>query len=70
METWNNQMAKRKWTIQDIDDAINKGKSSSAQNRLNPENPAMRYEHPTTGKGVILDMKTREVIQIEGPDFQ
>ena len=70
MEAWNNQMADQGWTIQEITDAIEKGRRFPAENRVTPQNPAIRFEHPTTGKSVVLDMKTREVLQIRGVGFR
>lgn len=70
METWNNQMNDRGWTLQEITDAITTGKSFPVPNMVNPGNPAMRYEHPTTGKSVVLDTVTREVLQVRGRYFR
>lgn len=67
---WTNQMISRGWTRQEITDAMTKGKSFPAENRINPGNGATRYEHPLTKKSVVVDSKTRELLQIEGPNFR
>jgi hypothetical protein len=65
-QKWENQMQKRGWTPKQVDEAIQNGKQYPAPNRVNPKNPAIRYEHPETGRIVVRDETTKEIIQIGG----
>ena len=66
---WANQMASRGWTEQQITDAIEHGKQYPAPNLINPKNGATRYVNPTTGRYVVVDKVTREIIQLGGDGF-
>jgi hypothetical protein len=62
-------MAKRGWTPDQITEAIQKGESFHAENLVNKGNTATRYVHPQTGRSVVLDNITREVLQVGGDGF-
>ena len=62
------QMGPRGWTSKAIEEAIKSGKQVPAINKANG-NAAIRYEHPTTGKSVVVDQVTGEVIQVDRPGF-
>ncbi len=66
---WTRQMRDRGWTEQQITEAIRSGKSFPEHNFLNPANGAIRYVHPATGRSVVIDPITREVIHIGGDGF-
>ncbi|MFQ5668641.1 MAG: RHS repeat-associated core domain-containing protein, partial [Candidatus Binatia bacterium] len=64
------QMAKRGWTEQQIQEAIqNPAKRIPAINKATG-NPATRYVHPKTGQSVVVDNATGEVIHVGGPGFR
>jgi len=62
-------MARRGWTGLQIDEAIADGRKCSATNLIHPENLATRHVHPTTGRSVVVDDVTGEVIHVGGDDF-
>ena len=62
------QMGPRGWTEQQIGEAIKSGQQIRAINKATG-NPAIRYVHPETGKSVVVDTVTNEVIQIDRPGF-
>jgi len=61
---WENQMSKRGWSQRQISEALQKGKSYPAKNYINKGNTATRYVHPQTGKSVVIDTITKEIIHI------
>jgi hypothetical protein len=63
-------MERRGWTPTQIDEALASGKQFSASNNVNPGNGATRYVHPQTGRSVVIDNKTREVIHVGGDGFK
>jgi hypothetical protein len=67
---WQNQMLRRGWTPQQINEAVSGGQSFPAVNNVNPGNPALRFMHPDTGQSVVIDTKTLEVLHVGGPGFQ
>ena len=67
---WANQMLRRGWTPQQIEDAIQNGQRFPAENLINPANGATRYVSPETGQSVVIDNVTGEVIHVGGPGFQ
>ena len=69
-QKWRNQMEQRGWTPQQIDDAIANGKKFPAQNNINPANGATRYVNPQTGRSVVIDNKTGQVIHVGGTGFK
>ena len=66
---WTNQFEARGWTPDLVTDAIQNGKSFNAPNLVNPGNNATRYVSPKTGQYVVVDNKTRELLQVGGKDF-
>jgi hypothetical protein len=68
--TWTGQMERRGWTPSQIDEALASGKQFSAPNNLNPANGATRFVHPETGRSVVIDSKTGQVIHVGGNGFK
>ena len=68
-QQWQEKMAKRGWTPKQISEAIQNGLQFPAVNHVNPGNAATRYVHPTTGRSVVLDEVTGEVIHVGGDGF-
>ncbi|MFA6280387.1 MAG: colicin E5-related ribonuclease [Bdellovibrionales bacterium] len=66
---WANQMEKRNWTPDEITQTIKLGKKYPSPNKVHPENLAIRYQNHRTGKFVVRDEVTREILQISGDDF-
>ena len=66
---WANQLAKRGWTPEEITDTIADGKTSEAPNFINKGNPATNYKNPTTGRFVVRDNITKEILQVSGENF-
>jgi hypothetical protein len=69
-QKFQNQMQKRGWTSEQIDEAISDGQQFRAPNKINPGNTATRYVHPTTGRSVVVDDVTREVLHVGGDGFK
>lgn len=63
------QLAKRGWTTEAIDDAVQSGKQVRAVNKATG-NPATRYVHLNTGQSVVIDDVTGQVIHVGGPGFK
>ncbi len=63
------QMAKRGWAAAQIDEAVAKGKRRQTVN-LATGGPATRYVHPSTGRSIVVDDVTGEVIHVGGDGFQ
>ena len=63
-------MERRGWTPSQIDEAVASGNQFSAPNNLNPANGATRFVHPETGRSVVIDSKTGQVIQVGGDGFK
>ncbi len=63
-------MKNRGWTPQQIDEAISRGRRFPAQNNVNPANGATRYVHPVTGRSVVIDDVTGEVLGVGGVGFK
>jgi hypothetical protein len=68
-ETWANQIADRNWTPEDITNILSDGGQFPAPNKVNPENTATRYQDPTTGRYVVRDDVTKEILQVSAPGF-
>ena len=62
-------MQQRGWTTNQITEAIHNGQQFPAVNTVNPANAATRYVHPTTGRSVVVDNVTGEVIHVGGDGF-
>ncbi len=66
---WESQMAQRGWTPEQIDEALGGGQKFPATNNVNPGNGATRYVHPQTGRSVVVDNVTGEVLHVGGDGF-
>ena len=66
---WQNKMRQRGWTPEQIAEAIVGGEQFPATNLVDPSNGATRHVHPTTGRSVVIDDVTREVIHIGGAGY-
>ena len=67
---WTSQMNKRGWTESQITEAINMGKKYKAINNVNKGHKASRYVHPKTGRSVVIDDITHELLQVGGNGFK
>jgi hypothetical protein len=67
---WESQMAKRGWTPAQITEAVQKGERFAAKNVVNKENTATRYVHPETGRSVVIDDVTKEVLHVGDDGFK
>lgn len=70
MTTWRNQMAKRGWTLKQIAEAIREGEQAPMPNNVNNDHTASRYAHPETGRWVIIDDVTKEVLHVSEDRFK
>ncbi|HVY02903.1 MAG TPA: hypothetical protein VG983_04535 [Caulobacterales bacterium] len=61
-------MVQRGWTRASIDEAIAKGQHHPAVNN-ETGGPAARYIHPVTGRSVVIDDQTNEVLHVGGDGF-
>lgn len=67
---WENQMQKRGWTQKQITEDVKKGDSFQAKNMVNKGNPATRYVHPETGRSIVVDNTTNEILHIGGDGYE
>jgi hypothetical protein len=67
---WENQMSQRGWTREQITEALQSKEFYEATNNVHPSNPATRYVHPETGRSVVIDNVTKEILQIGGNGFK
>lgn len=63
------QMGTRGWTPEEIQEAYEDGEQIDAVNKANGD-PATRYINPKTGKSVVIDNETGEVIHVGGKGFK
>jgi hypothetical protein len=68
-QQWKNKCSKRGWTDEQITEAILSGPRFPTANNVNPGNSATRYLHPETGRPIVLDDVTQEVIHVGGDGF-
>ena len=68
-QQWQNKMLQRGWTPEQITEAIQGGQKFPAVNLVNPGNPATRYVHPATGRSIVVDDVTEEVIHVGADGF-
>ncbi len=68
-QQWQNKMTARGWTPRQITEAIHQGQQFPAVNNVNPGHAAIRYVHPATGRSVVVDQVTEEVIHVGGDGF-
>jgi len=69
-QKWQDRMQKRGWTPEQIDEAMSSGQKFSALNKLHPSNTATRYVHSQTGRSVVVDDVTKEVLHVGGDEFK
>jgi RHS repeat-associated protein len=69
-EKFQRQMQQRGWTEAQIDEAMGSGTRFPAPNNVNPANSATRYVHPDTGRSVVIDDVTNEVLHVGGDGFK
>jgi hypothetical protein len=62
-------MRQRKWTDRQITEAVAIGQRFAVPNNIRPANGATRYVHPATGRSVVLDDATAEVIHVGGDGY-
>jgi hypothetical protein len=62
------QMDARGWTPEQIDEAAKSGSRIDAINRYTGA-PATRYVNPTTGRSVVIDDATGEVVHVGADGF-
>ena len=62
------QMAARGWTEVQIETAVRLGERHPTVNR-ETNAPATRYVHPETGRSVVIDDVSGEVIHVGGDGF-
>ena len=62
-------MDARGWTPKQIDEAVKSGSRIDAINRYTGA-PATRYVNPTTGRSVVIDDATGEVVHVGGDGFR
>jgi hypothetical protein len=67
---WESQMAKRGWAPEQITEALQQGERFAAENLVNKGNAATRYVHPGTGRSVVVDDVTKELIHVGGDGFK
>ena len=65
-----NSMQKRGWTESQIVEAVEKGKKYPAIDKTQGGQPATRYVHPETGKSVVINNTTGEIIHVGGEGFR
>jgi Phage Mu protein F like protein/Colicin E5 ribonuclease domain len=65
---WASQIENRRWTPEEITETIKNGEKFPAPNRINPHNPAARYEY--NGRYIVRDEVTKEILQISGDNFK
>ena len=63
-------MAQRGWTPEQITQAMRKGREFAAENLVNKGSAATRYLHPETGRSVVIDDVTKEVLHVGGEGFK
>lgn len=62
------QMAQRGWTDEMIAQAVADGRGVPTRNAETGKS-AMRYIHPVTGRSVVVDDESGEVIHVGGDGF-
>ena len=70
MIKWNNEFKKRGWSENQVSKTIKNGQSTPATNKVNPGNKATRYKNKNTGKSVVIDKKSRELLHVGSKDFK
>lgn len=68
MTRWANQIVKRNWTPEQITEVIRSGEKFPAPNKVNPGNTATRYQDRRSGRFVVQDDVTKEILQVSGDE--
>ena len=68
-QEWADRMVARDWTPEQITEALATGQQFPAVNKVNQGNSATRHVHPETGRSVVVDDQTNEVIHVGGDGF-
>lgn len=66
---WKNRVEAGKWTAKEITDTIRYGERSKAVNKVNKGNRAVQYTDRETGKYVVRDEVTKEILQVSRPGY-
>jgi hypothetical protein len=61
-QRWQTQLAQRGWTLEEIEETIATGNRYPARNYVHPGNTATRFVNLQTGKSVVIDDRTGEVL--------
>ncbi len=67
---WANQLKNRGWTPEEITETIKNGKNYAVENRVNKGNAAVQYFNPKTGRFVVRDEVTMEILQVSDRRFK
>jgi len=67
---WASQFSKRGWTAEQVTEAVKNGENFKAINMVNKANGATRYVHPATGKSIVIDDVTKELLHVGGEGFK
>jgi hypothetical protein len=67
---WRTLLERRGWSEDQIREAIDNGERYPAQNNVNRGNTATRYVHRQTGKSVVVDDLTGEILHVGGAGFR
>ncbi len=67
---WAKYLTKRNWTPEEIDETLAHGKRYRAPNKVNKQNTATRYENKRTGKYLVIDDKTKEILHLGKADYK
>ena len=62
------QMASRGWTAEEVVDTVQNGRAYSVLNKATG-GAATEYVNPASGKFVVVDNATKQVLQVSGPEF-
>ncbi len=67
---WSNRLVGRDWTYDEITHILKTGKKFPAPNKVNPGNKAVRYQDKKTGRFVVRDEVTKEILQVSGRRYK
>lgn len=62
-------MLKRGWSTTEIQEACDKGAAYPAVDETASASTATRFVHPTSGKSVVINNATGNIIHVGGKDF-
>jgi Colicin E5 ribonuclease domain len=66
-QKWTNRLEAGNWTAEKIDDTIKHGRAVPAPNKINQQNTATCYIDRQTGRFVVKDDVTKEILQVSRP---